>query len=98
MPLFDRPLGEEVVVDGFDVQAPVQWKGKYQDKAFRQFVARLRELNREAWTENGATEAGPGDLGANGRSVVYFGWVGQLLKGREAEVDREGWVEWDGSA
>ncbi|KAH7344266.1 hypothetical protein BKA66DRAFT_506583, partial [Pyrenochaeta sp. MPI-SDFR-AT-0127] len=91
-----RPLGEEVIVDGYDVQLPVQWKGSYQDDKFRQLVARLRELNREAWRESGGIEGGPGDLGADGRGVVYFGWIGELLKAREAREDRAGWVEWDG--
>ena len=97
--MLDRPLGEEVVVDGFDVQVPVDWKGTYQERSFRAFVARLRELNREAWLEEGAVEGGPGDLGADGKSVVYFGWTGDLLRKREdaVTVAREGWVEWDGS-
>ncbi|KAL6711107.1 hypothetical protein ACN47E_006982 [Coniothyrium glycines] len=90
-----RPLGEEVVVDGFDVQVPIQWKGTYQDNAFKAFVARLRQLNGQAWKETGAVEGGPGDLGADGRSVVYFGWTGELLK-RDAKLP-EGWVEWDGT-
>ena len=94
----ERPLGEEVVVDGFDVQLPSQWKGKYQERAFRSFVGRLKGLNREAWVENGAVEGGPGDLGADGKGVVYFGWTGGSLKAREVVVSKEGWVEWDGSS
>ncbi|KAF1851335.1 uncharacterized protein K460DRAFT_329265 [Cucurbitaria berberidis CBS 394.84] len=98
VPTLARPLGEEVVVDGFDIQVPVQWKGGYQDQAFRALVIRLRELTRAAWRESGGVEGGPGDLGADGRGVVYFGWVGQLLKSRKAKVLSEGWVEWDGQS
>ncbi|KAJ4366424.1 hypothetical protein N0V83_008060 [Neocucurbitaria cava] len=94
-----RPLGEEVVVDGYDVQVPAQWKGTYQDSQFKTLVASLRELNRQAWTASGGVEGGPNDLGADGRGVVFFEWVGEMLK-REVvtEVVREGWVEWDGQA
>ncbi|CAO2658096.1 Nn.00g073560.m01.CDS01 [Neocucurbitaria sp. VM-36] len=91
-----RPLGEEVVVDGFDIQVPSQWKGTYQDTSFKALVSSLRQLTRDAWAASGAVEGGPGDLGAYGRGVVYFGWVGGLLKTREAKVLRKGWVEWDG--
>lgn len=98
VPSLDRPLGEEVVVDGFDVQVPAQWKGTYQDQSFKSLVVRLRELNRDAWRESGGVEGGPGDLGADGRGVVYFGWVGELLKTREAKLMRQGWVEWDGQS
>lgn len=99
VPLISRPLGEEVVVDGFDVQLPEQWKGKYQDTKFRNLVARLRELDAEAFKESGGIEGGPGDLGADGESVVFFGYVGQLLKARRgaAEVSEAGWIEWDGT-
>ncbi|KAF2846926.1 hypothetical protein T440DRAFT_404657 [Plenodomus tracheiphilus IPT5] len=98
VPILERPLGEEVVVDGFDVQLPVEWKGKYQDTMFRNFVTRLRELNRDAWKQTGGIEGGPSDLGADGKAVVYFGWVGELLKRREAAVNKAGWIEWDGSS
>jgi hypothetical protein len=94
--MMERPLGEEIVVDGYDIQVPVQWKGTYQDARFKDQVVRLRELNRQAWIESGGVEGRPGDLGADGGSVVYFGWVGEVLK-REAGVTfkGEGWVEWD---
>ncbi|KAI8933850.1 hypothetical protein NX059_009549 [Plenodomus lindquistii] len=98
IPMLKRPLGEEVVIDGFDVQVPVQWKGRYQDTKFRNFVARLRELNRDAWRQSGGIEGGPGDLGADGKAVVYFGWVGEMINRREAVVSRAGWIEWDGSS
>lgn len=98
VPLIERPLGEEVVVDGFDVQLPVQWKGKYQDTKFRNLVARLRELNSDAFKESGGIESGPGDLGADGESIVFFGFTGQLRKAREALASKVGWVEWDGSS
>ncbi|KAH9863630.1 hypothetical protein J1614_009562 [Plenodomus biglobosus] len=98
VPLLERPLGEEVVIDGFDVQVPVEWKGRYQDTKFRNFVARLRELNRDAWKQSGGIEGGPGDLGADGKAVVYFGWVGEFLKRSEAGVSKVGWIEWDGSS
>lgn len=29
-----RPLGEEVIIDGFDMQLPSDWKGTYQDEQF----------------------------------------------------------------
>ena len=99
-----RPLGEEVVVDGFDVQVPAEWRGSYQDTQFHTFVDRLRELTRQAWRESGGVEGGPGDLGADGRGVVYFGWIGGALRTRtaglevRAEVKREGWREWNGEA
>lgn len=97
-----RPLGEEVVIDGFDIQVPAEWRGSYQDTAFHEFVRELRRLSREAWRDSGAVEGGPGDLGADGDGVVYFGWIGGGLKARsvslEAGVDekREGWTAWDG--
>jgi hypothetical protein len=72
--------------------------GTCQDKRFKDLVVRFRELNREAWEESGGVEGGPNDLGADGRSVVYFGWVGEVFK-RSAEASvtvlGEGWVEWD---
>jgi hypothetical protein len=51
----------------------MQWKGTYQDARFKDLVVRIRELNREAWTESGGVDGGPNDLGADGRSVVYLG-------------------------
>lgn len=72
-----KPLGEEVVVDGFDVQVPRDWQGTYQEKRFNELVTRLGELNAEAWTESGGVKGGPGDLGADGKSVVFQGWQGR---------------------
>lgn len=96
LPMPERPLGEEVVVDGFDVQLPVQWRGKYQDTKFRNFVARLRDLHRDAWRQSGGIEGAPGDLGADGKAVVYFGWVGGLMHRRSEGTSKAGWIEWDG--
>jgi hypothetical protein len=79
-----RPLGEEVVVDGFDVQVPSDWEGKYQDDKFHDLVERMQELNNEAWTASGAVKGGPGDLGADGKGVVYFGWQGERSKRAKA--------------
>lgn len=100
--MLQRPLGEEVVVDGFDVQLPAEWKGTYQDKQFHGLVNRLKQLTRQAWKESGAKEGGRNDLGADGMGVVYFGWMGGSLKVRSpglkvrASVQREGWREWNG--
>lgn len=69
-----KPLGEEVVVDGFDVQVPREWQGTYQEGQFNDLVTRLGELNDEAWTESGAKKGGPGDLGVDGKGVVFQGW------------------------
>lgn len=62
-----RPLGEEVVLDGFDVQLPRAWQGTYQDEQFEALAERLGELEEEAW-------AADGDLGVEGRGVVLRGW------------------------
>ena len=62
-----RPLGEEVVLDGFDVQLPRAWQGTYQDEQFEALAERLGELEDEAW-------AAGEDLGAEGRGVVLQGW------------------------
>ncbi|KAJ4375504.1 hypothetical protein N0V86_007036 [Didymella sp. IMI 355093] len=70
----EKPLGEEVVVDGYDVQVPRDWQGTYQEGQFNALVSRLRELNDQAWTESGAVNGGSGDLGADGKSVVFQGW------------------------
>lgn len=70
-----RPLGEEVVVDGFDVQIPQEWKGTFQETQFGALVTRLGELNDEAWTGSGATKGGVNDLGVDGKGVVFQGWV-----------------------
>ncbi|KAF1924790.1 uncharacterized protein M421DRAFT_270884 [Didymella exigua CBS 183.55] len=69
-----KPLGEEVVVDGFDVQVPREWQGTYQEGQFNDLVTRLGELNDEAWVQSGAKRGGPGDLGVAGKSVVFQGW------------------------
>jgi hypothetical protein len=96
-----RPLGEEVVVDGFDIQIPAEWKGTYQDFRFQDLVTRLRQLHDEAWTESGGVIGGPADLGADGKGVVYSGWIGGALKVRSAgltvvaDTKRKGWVEWN---
>jgi hypothetical protein len=96
-----RPLGEEVVVDGFDVQIPAEWKGTYQDGEFKDLVRRLEELIDEAWRDSGEVVGGAADLGADGKGVVYSGFVGSLLRTRsaglrvQADVKRVGWVEWD---
>ncbi|CAA9966878.1 hypothetical protein PTMSG1_10237 [Pyrenophora teres f. maculata] len=37
-----RPLGLDVVLDGFDVQVPVQWRGTYQDEQFHALVDELK--------------------------------------------------------
>ena len=72
-----RPLGEEVVVDGFDVQVPSEWQGTYQQGRFDDLVTRLGELNDEAWTASGGVRGGAGDLGVDGKGVVYQGWSTQ---------------------
>jgi hypothetical protein len=97
----DRPLGEEVVVDGFDVQLPAEWKDTYQDGQFKDFVRRMKEYIDEAWIESHGVVGGPADLGADGKGVVYSGYVGGALKTRSlglkvtADLKREGWYEWD---
>lgn len=96
-----RPLGEEVVVDGFDVQVPKEWEGHYQERRFGELVTRLKELHQEAWEESGGVVGGPADLGADGKGVVYQGWIGGSLKTRSlglmvrAEVKRPGWTQWN---
>lgn len=96
-----RPLGEEVVVDGFDVQVPAEWKGHYQDQKFKALVRRLKELHQEAWQESGGVVGGPADLGTDGKGVVYEGYIGGSLKVRSvglevrADLKRVGWVEWN---
>ncbi|EAT81031.1 hypothetical protein SNOG_11323 [Parastagonospora nodorum SN15] len=96
-----RPLGEEVVVDGFDVQIPAEWKGTYQDGQFADLVSRLRELHDESWEESGGVVGGKDDLGADGKGVVFSGWIGGALRTRSpgltvvADQQRKGWVEWN---
>jgi hypothetical protein len=72
---WSKPLGEEVVVDGFDVQIPREWQGTYQEEQFIDFISRLRELTDAAWAESGSKKGGVGDLGADGKGVVYQGWI-----------------------
>lgn len=72
---WSKPLGEEVVIDGFDVQVPSEWKGTYQSGQFDAFVKRLRELVDESWKDAGAEKGGKGDLGADGKGVVVQGWA-----------------------
>lgn len=69
-----KPLGEEVVVDGFDVQIPQDWQGTYQEGQFGDLVTRLGELNDEAWTASGGVKGGVNDLGVDGKGVVFQGW------------------------
>jgi hypothetical protein len=101
LPELQRPLGEEVVVDGFDVQIPAEWKGSFQDGQFADLVTRLKTLLNEAWRETGEVVGGPADLGADGKGVVYSGFVGGPLKVRSrgltvrTNVLREGWAEWN---
>jgi hypothetical protein len=96
-----RPLGEEVVVDGFDVQVPAEWKGTYQDGQFDDLVDRLKQLHNEAWTESGGVVGGPADLGADGEGAVYKGYIGGVLETRSvglrvvADAKRKGWYEWN---
>ncbi|KAF2259546.1 hypothetical protein CC78DRAFT_571784 [Lojkania enalia] len=40
----DRPLGPGVVLDGFDVQIPREWKGTWQGDRFLELAGRLRGL------------------------------------------------------
>jgi hypothetical protein len=77
-----RPLGEEVVLDGFDVQLPRSWEGTYQEKQFDALAERLGELEDEAW-------AAGEDLGAEGRGVVLKGWLDED-EGEEGEKRRRG--------
>lgn len=78
-----RPLGEEVVLDGFDVQLPRAWQGTYQDEQFDALAERLGELEDEAW-------AAGGDMGAEGRGVVLRGWNDNADEEGEGEKRRRG--------
>lgn len=69
-----KPLGEETVVDGFDVQVPRGWEGTWQAGQFDGLVERLGELSEEAWVRGGGVRGGRGDLGADGKGVVLKGW------------------------
>ncbi|KAF2751400.1 hypothetical protein M011DRAFT_455408 [Sporormia fimetaria CBS 119925] len=48
---WSKPLGEEVVVDGFDVQIPEGWRGTGQEELFGGFVEELRRLVGEVDAE-----------------------------------------------
>jgi len=83
------------------VQIPAEWKGTYQDGQFADLVSRLRELHDESWEESGGIVGGKDDLGADGKGVVYSGWIGGALRTRSpgltvvADAQRKGWVEWN---
>jgi hypothetical protein len=68
-------LGEEVVVDGFDVRTPGQWKGTPQADLVSDFVGFLREKTQSAWKESGGKKGGPNDLGIDGPGVVVSGYI-----------------------
>ena len=70
-----KPLGEEVVVDGFDVRTPGQWKGTPQADLVSDFVGFLREKTQSAWKESGGKKGGPNDLGIDGPGVVVSGYI-----------------------
>ncbi|KAH8728480.1 hypothetical protein GQ44DRAFT_48459, partial [Phaeosphaeriaceae sp. PMI808] len=59
-----RPLGEEVIVDGFDAQIPAGWKGAYQEGQFKALV--------------GVEGVGWGVLG--GHVVIWFSVGGLSVK------------------
>ncbi|RMZ67510.1 carbohydrate metabolic process [Pyrenophora seminiperda CCB06] len=61
-----RPLGPSVVLDGFDVQVPVQWKGTYQDEQFHDLLNGLKGVDEDE------------DRKIKGLEVL-FGWVGEVL-------------------
>ena len=75
IPWVTRPLGEEVVLDGFDVQIPREWAGTTQGALFEDFAESLRKLEDDAWREGGGEAGGVGDLGGYGKGVVLVGWV-----------------------
>lgn len=70
-----KPLGEEVVVDGFDVRTPGQWKGTPQAALVDTFVGALRDSVQKAWTDGGAKVGAEADLGVDGPGVVVSGWI-----------------------
>lgn len=70
-----KPLGEEVVVDGFDVRTPGQWKGTAQARLVDGFVEALREKEQVAWKEIGGKTGGLGDLGVDGPGLVVSGYI-----------------------
>ena len=91
-----RPLGSEVIIDGFDIQLPSEWAGTYQEARFKQLVRDLQGLIHEDWVGSGGVAGAPGDSGSQGEGVVYFGEVGGALRVRGEGNGREGWVEWSG--
>lgn len=70
-----KPLGEEVVLDGFDIRVPGQWKGTAQAGLADAFADRLRELLAQAWKDSGSKKGGAGDGGVKGPGVVVQGYV-----------------------
>lgn len=66
--------------------------GTYQERQFQDLVDRLQQLENESWAESSGIRGSKDVLGADGKGVVYFGWIGGGLKKREME----GWVECDG--
>ncbi|KAJ4358341.1 uncharacterized protein N0V89_002923 [Didymosphaeria variabile] len=69
-----KPLGEEVVVDGFDVRTPGQWKGTPQAALVERFVSSLKESVEKAWKEEGV-KGGLNDLGVDGPGEVVSGYI-----------------------
>lgn len=70
-----KPLGEEVVLDGFDVRIPGQWKGTAQAALVQKFVEALRTKVQTAWIEGGGKKGGINDLGVDGPGVVVSGYI-----------------------
>ncbi|KAL1612876.1 hypothetical protein SLS60_001106 [Paraconiothyrium brasiliense] len=70
-----KPLGEEVVLDGFDVRTPGQWKGTPQAALVEKFVGSLRETVEKAWKEGGSKKGGLNDLGVKGPGEVVSGYI-----------------------
>ncbi|KAL5416343.1 hypothetical protein PMIN03_002144 [Paraphaeosphaeria minitans] len=70
-----KPLGEEVVVDGFDVRTPGQWKGTAQAALVERFVGSLREDVEKAWKDGGGKKGGLNDMGVDGMGVVVSGYI-----------------------
>lgn len=83
------------------MQIPAEWKGTYQDGQFADLVSRLKSLHDESWEESGGVVGGKDDLGADGKGVVYSGWIGGALRTRSPSLtvvtdhQRKGWVEWN---
>ena len=64
----ERPLGEEVVLDGFEVLVRGEWKGMVQGELWEEFIKNLRDLGDFRDTE----EASKGE---DRKGVVVSGWV-----------------------